>query len=141
MRLSPKRYLTDPSLVVSALGSSPAELLADHSSFGQIFEGLCLRDLAVYAGINDAELLYYRDYNDLEVDAILRRPNGSYAAFEIKLSASMEDVAASTLKKFAARMKSLDVQPPVCMGIITGDGAARQRDDGIIVIPIACLRD
>jgi predicted AAA+ superfamily ATPase len=141
MRMSPKRYLADPSLVVEALDYSVDALLADHSTFGQVFEGLCLRDLQVYAQACGAELLYYRDYNDLEVDAIVMRRDSSYAALEIKLSPAMEDEGARTLKAFAAKMARQNIAPPLFLCVITSGGYAHQRPDGVLVVPITSLKD
>ena len=46
----PKRYLADPSLAAAQLGMGPGALLRDWQTFGLVFENLCMRDLAVYAG-------------------------------------------------------------------------------------------
>jgi predicted AAA+ superfamily ATPase len=141
MRISSKRYLSDPSLVVEALGYSVDALLADHSTFGQVFEGLCLRDLQVYAQACGAELLYYRDYNDLEVDAIVRQRDNSYAALEIKLTPAMEGEGARTLKAFAKKMARQGIVEPLFLCVVTSGGYAHQRPDGVLVVPVTSLKD
>jgi predicted AAA+ superfamily ATPase len=140
MRLSPKRFLVDPSLVVAALGSSIEGLLLDHALFGRVFEGLCLRDLLVYSSLMGAQLYHYHDYNDFEVDAIISLRDGGYAAVEIKLSSTAVDEAARSLTRFAAKIASAGAVPPRRMIVLTGDGYCHQRSDGIAVVPIACLK-
>jgi hypothetical protein len=38
------------------------------------------------------------------------------------------------------KMVAAEAQPPACLAVITGGGIARQRDDGIYVLPINALR-
>ncbi|NEW80645.1 MAG: DUF4143 domain-containing protein, partial [Gelidibacter sp.] len=58
-------------------------------------------ELNVYAKANDASVFHYNDSYGLEVDAIVQKRNGDYAAFEIKLGVGYIDEAAENLKKFA----------------------------------------
>ncbi|MDR3052724.1 MAG: DUF4143 domain-containing protein [Coriobacteriales bacterium] len=140
-RTSPKRYLVDPSLTVAALGASAERLLVDMPTFGQVFEGLCVRDLLVYCSLFDATLHHYHDESGLEVDAIIERRNGDFGAVEIKLNAGHENLAAASLTKFQAKMRSAGARTPSFLLIITGGGLAYQRDDGVFVVPITCLRN
>jgi predicted AAA+ superfamily ATPase len=141
VRVSPKRHLVDPSLVVASLMGSVDSLLADRPTFGMVFEGLCLRDLRIYGEQMDARVLHYHDESGLEVDAIIERRNGSYAVIEIKLSSSQVDGAASSLKGFVRKMRKQGRRLPSLLLVITGGGQAQQREDGIIVAPITSLKD
>lgn len=51
----------------------------DLETFGLYFEALCERDLKIYAETIGARLYHYRE-NDtgIEVDAIIKRPDGIY---------------------------------------------------------------
>jgi predicted AAA+ superfamily ATPase len=140
VRTSPKRYLVDPSLVCAILGVSASKLLTDMPLFGQVFEGLCVRDLQVYAWAMDAVLKHYHDDDGLEVDAIIERRDGSYAAVEIRLATGHEDVAAASLSRFAAKLTAKQARPPEFLMIITGGGIPYRRQDGIVVVPITSLR-
>jgi predicted AAA+ superfamily ATPase len=141
MRTSPKRFLVDPSLTVAALGRSPERLIADPATFGSVFEGLCLRDLRVYADCIGAKVFHYHDNSDLEVDVIIENRDGSYVAVEIKLSPESDDSAAATLTSFAKKMEKQGARPPKAMIALSGGGLAHIRDDGIAVVPIIGLRD
>lgn len=44
-----------------------------------------MRDLSVYTESFGAELKHYRDSSGLEIDVIIKLPNGEYGAVEIKL--------------------------------------------------------
>jgi predicted AAA+ superfamily ATPase len=140
-RMSPKRYLVDPSLAAAALGISAERLMEDLPTFGMIFEGLCMRDLQVYAWLMDARLLHYHDDDGLEVDFIVERRDGSYAAVEVKLNPGHEDIAAASLTRFSSKMQAKGSPPPQTSLIVTGSGLAFTRDDGISVVPITSLRD
>ncbi|GHT78273.1 ATPase [Actinomycetota bacterium] len=140
-RTSPKRYLVDPSLVTAALGASAQRLLSDMPTFGQIFEGLCIRDLLVYSSLFDATIHHYHDEDGVEVDAIVELKSGEYGAIEIKLNAGHENLAAEQLALFKNKMRKKGAELPKFSLIITGGGLAYQRDDGIFVVPITCLRD
>lgn len=85
LRKSPKRHLCDTSLAVAALGLDKEALLKDMKYTGFLFESLATHELNVYAKANDANVFHYNDSYGLEIDAIVQKRNGNYAAFEIKL--------------------------------------------------------
>ena len=140
IRMAPKIILADPSLAIAALGLSCDRLLRDLRTYGFMFENLCLRDISVYAEKIDGSLYHYRDNSNLEVDAIVELPDGSWGAFEIKLGEHQVNAAASSLIRFRDKMVSSGAEPPVCLCVITGGGFGRLRDDGIYVVPINALK-
>ncbi len=104
LRSAPTRHFVDPSLAVAALGTGPERLLRDVRTFGYLFESLVARDLRVYAQATDAALAHYRDSTELEVDAIVERRDGVWAAFEVKLGQADVERAAANLLRLAARV-------------------------------------
>lgn len=86
VRTAPTHHFVDTSIATSALGIKPADLMNDLKSFGFFFEDFAVRDLSVYAESLGAELKHYRDSSGLEVDAIVKLPNGEYGAVEIKIA-------------------------------------------------------
>jgi hypothetical protein len=140
MRQAPKRVFCDPSLAIAALGANRERLLQDLKTFGFMFENLCLRDIAVYAGYYGGRVFHYHDNSELEVDAIVEMPDSAWGAFEIKLGEDQIEKAANTLLRMRDKMVMSGAQPPACLAVITGGGAARLRDDGIYVLPINALR-
>ena len=139
LRRAPKRHFVDPSLAVAALRASPTDLLADLELLGLLFESLVIRDLRVYAQAAEADVLQYRDSRGLEVDAIVRGQNGSWAAFEVKLGTGQIDEAAKTLQRFAAKIDTARTGTPAALAVIVGTGYGYTRDDGIAVVPIGAL--
>ena len=93
----------------------------------------------MYAKANDANVFHYNDSYGLEVDAIVQKRNGNYAAFEIKLGVGYIDEAAKNLKKFAANIDIAKMDLPKSLNIITGTGMSYPRPDGINVISLASL--
>ncbi|MDR0834704.1 MAG: DUF4143 domain-containing protein [Candidatus Symbiothrix sp.] len=139
LRKSPKRHFTDVSLSVAALGADKNTLLENLKFTGFLFESLATHELRVYAQANDASVYYYRDSSGLEVDSIVQKYNGDWAAFEIKLGTGQFDEAAHNLTKLVEVLDKEKVKPPKSLNIITGTGMSYTRADGINVISIASL--
>ena len=143
-----KKEFVDPSIAVAALGITPENLLNDLNTFGFIFENLCFRDIKVYSDSLDAHISYYRDRYDLEADCTLSLGDSRYALFEFKLGDKYIEEGAKHLlnikdliiKKNEANPKQKMRVPDVLM-IITGGEFAYKREDGILVVPIGCLKD
>ena len=139
LRKSPKRHLCDPSLAVAALGLDNESLLKDIKYTGFLFETLATHELNVYAKANDATVFHYNDSYGLEIDAIVQKRNGNYAAFEIKLGVGFIQEAAENLKKFQRNIDTAKMDLPKSLNIITGTGMSYRRPDGINVISLASL--
>jgi predicted AAA+ superfamily ATPase len=137
---SPKRFFTDPSLAVAALGAYPDMYRKDLQAFGGIFEGLCLRDLLIYSEANKAKLYHYRDNSKLEVDAIVEMRDGSWSGFEIKLGGSDIDRGSESLIRLKEKITKAGGKEPSCLCVITGTDITYQKDNGVTVIPITMLR-
>ena len=139
LRKSPKRHLCDPSLAIAALGLDKESLMKDIKYAGCLFESLATHELNVYAKANDATVFHYNDSYGLEVDAVVQKRNGDYAAFEIKLGVGYIDEAAENLKKFQRNIDTANMNLPKSLNIITGTGMTYRRTDGINVISLASL--
>lgn len=139
LRKSPKRHLCDTALAVAALGLNKEALLKDIKYTGFLFESLATHELNVYAKANDAKVFHYNDSYGLEVDAVVQKRNGDYAAFEIKLGVGYIDEAAENLKKFSNNIDTTKMEVPKSLNIITGTGMSYRRPDGINVISLAAL--
>ncbi|MDR1145016.1 MAG: DUF4143 domain-containing protein [Verrucomicrobiales bacterium] len=139
LRATPKRHLADTGLACAALGLSSEKLIADLEYLGLLFESLVIHDLRIYAETMGAKLYHYRDSNGIEADAIVEFRDGNWAAFEIKLGSGAEDAAAKSLIKMAATVDRDKVMAPLALVAITGDGFAHRRNDGVTVVPFACL--
>jgi predicted AAA+ superfamily ATPase len=139
LRKAPKRHFTDPSLAVGALGLSIAKLTADLKYFGFLFESLVIRDLRIYAAAHDAKVYHYRDSRSMEIDAIVEYPDGAWAAFEVKMGFSAQDEAAANLLAFANKIDSEKMGPPAALTVITANGFACRRKDGVNIVPLSVL--
>jgi predicted AAA+ superfamily ATPase len=139
LRKSPKRHFVDPSLAVGALGLSIDKLMADLNYFGLLFESLVIRDLRIYADANGGKVFHYRDSRGLETDAVVEYADGTWGAFEIKLGMGAADDAAKHLLKFAAKIDTEKTKAPAALTVITGNGFAYRRPDGVNVAPLSTL--
>ncbi len=141
LRTSSKIELVDPSIAVASLGLKKADLINDLNFTGFIFENLCYRDLKIYAESIGAELFYYRDNKDFEIDFILRTENGKWGAIEIKLGARQIDEAAENLKKFRTKVNIEKSGEPAFLLVLTGASLSYVRDDGVYVVSIGNLKN
>ncbi|MDR1292706.1 MAG: DUF4143 domain-containing protein [Clostridiales Family XIII bacterium] len=139
LRKAPKRHLADPSLAVGALRLSVDKLTADLNYFGLLFESLVIRDLKIYADAGGGKVFHYRDSRGVEMDAIVEYADGAWGAFEIKLGIGAADDAARNLLKFAAKIDTKKTKAPSALTVVTGNGFAHRRTDGVNVVPIATL--
>jgi hypothetical protein len=116
-------------------------ILKDFKTFGFLFESLCTRDLRVYAQAVDGDIFHYRDKNELEADLILKLRDGRWAAVEVKLGNSQIDEAAANLLKLTSKINTEKMNKPSFLMVITGGNVAYRRADGVLVVPIGCLKD
>lgn len=143
IRSTDTRYFTDSSIATAALGIGPADLINDLETFGLVFETLCMRDLRVYAEALNGNVYHYRDKNGLECDAVVHLRDGSYGLIEIKLGGDkLINQGASTLIDLAEKIDTKKMKKPSFMMVLTATGDyAYRREDGVLVVPIGCLKD
>ena len=143
IRTSFTRYFVDPSIAVAALGIGPKDLINELETFGLLFETMCIRDLRVYADAIGGNVYHYRDKNGLECDAVVHLRNGDYGLVEIKLGGdNLIEEGASSLKELATKIDTTKMKTPSFMMVLIGIGSyAYQREDGVWVVPISCLKD
>lgn len=148
IRAGKKRNLIDPSIAVAALGMSPEYFKKDFKTLGFLFESLCIRDLKIYSSANHSYISYYHDRYGLEADAVLHLNDGRYALIEFKLGESQVEEAANHLlkiedliKKYNEKEKQCPLRLPDLKLIITATQYGYKRADGVLVIPIGCLKD
>jgi predicted AAA+ superfamily ATPase len=144
IRTSDTRYFIDPSIATASLGLGPKDLINDMETFGLIFETLAVRDLRVYAEALDGKVYHYRDKNKLECDAVVHLRNGSYGLIEIKIGgAELIKDGAANLKTLADKIDTTKMKKPSFLMVLTGIGeyAYKRPEDGVLVVPIGCLKD
>lgn len=143
IRTSDTRYFIDPSIATAALGMGPKDLINDMATFGFIFETLAIRDLRVYADALDGKVYHFRDKNNLECDAVIHLRNGSYGLVEVKIGGT-EPIreGAESLKTLSSKIDSTRMKTPSFMMVLTGIGnfAYKRPEDGVLVVPIGCLK-
>jgi hypothetical protein len=143
IRTSDTRYFVDSSIAAATLGLGPDDLVNDLETFGLLFETLCIRDLRVYADAMEGQIYHYRDKDNLECDAVIHLRNGSYGLVEIKLGGDDAiDYAVKTLSALANKIDTTKMKKPSFLMVLTAVGDyAYQREDGVWVVPVGCLKD
>ena len=143
IRTSDTRYYVDPSIATASLGIGPDDLINDLRTFGLFFETLCVRDLRVFADSLDGTVYHYRDNTNLECDTVIHLRNGSYGLIEIKLGG--EDLiseGAANLLKLKDKIDVSRMKAPSFLMVLVGVGRyAYRREDGVLVVPIGCLKN
>jgi uncharacterized protein len=141
IRSSPKRHFVDPSIATASMRINPEGVIADFQYFGFLFEALCTRDIRIYAQANDGDVFHYRDKSGLETDLIIRLRDGRWAAVEVKLGNKQIEEATENLLKLKTKINETKMGEPAFMMVLTGGKYAYRTKDGILIVPIGCLKD
>ena len=141
IRTANTRHFSDPSIAASLLGAGADDLMNDMNTFGLLFENLCIRDIKTYSQTN-SNVYNYHDKDGLEIDAIVHRNNGQWGAIETKLGGeTLINSGAEKLLKLAKKVDIERMQPPAfLMVLVAVSEFAYRRQDGVIVVPIGCLK-
>ncbi len=140
LRKAPKRHFIDPSLAVAALDSTLETVMHHRQYAGLLFESLVVRDLRIYGQANNLDLSHYRDSDGLEVDVIIKHPDGRWIAAEVKLGSEKgikEGIHA--LHRLQNKVDPNRSGTPSRLIIITATGYAYEHPDGISIVPITAL--
>ena len=97
--------------------------------------------MRIYAQANDGEIFHFRNKNGLEADMIVALNDGRWAAVEVKLGNKQIEEAAEHLKQLAQNIDTEKMGQPSFLMVLTGGEFAYQRKDGILVVPISCMKD
>lgn len=141
IRTSDKRQFVDPSIATAVMQADQGSILMDFEYFGFLFESLVTRDLRVYTQMLDGDIFHYRDKDNLEADLIIRLYDGRWAAVEVKLGSKEIDEGAEHLIELSKKVDTSKVGEPAFLMVVTGGQFAYQRNDGVLVVPIGCLKD
>jgi len=143
IRTSDTRYFVDPSIATAALGIGPMDLINDLKLTGLLFENLCVRDLRIYADALNGSVYHYRDKTGLECDAVIHLRNGCYGLVEVKLGGDkLIQEGAQSLLKLADKIDTEKMRKPAFLMVLCGVAPfAYRREDGVFVVPIACLKE
>jgi len=141
IRTSAKRHFVDPSIAAAVMRITPSRLLEDFHYFGFLFESLCTRDLRVYAEAIDGQVFHYRDASGLESDTVVCLNDGRWAPIEVKLGTRAIEEAAEHLLELKVKVDTRKMREPSFLMILTATEFAYRRDDGVLVVPIGCLKD
>ncbi len=142
IRTTSTKHFVDPSIATAILDANPNDLIQDLNTFGLLFENLVIRDLKIYTQSLDGNVYNYRDKSGLEADAVIHLNDGRWGLIEIKLGGeTLINEGALTLTKLKEVIDQDKMNKPAFLAIITAtDSFAYKREDGIYVIPIACLK-
>ena len=95
----------------------------------------------MYAQANDGGIFHYRDKSELECDLVIKLHDGRWAAVEVKLGMKQIDEAAANLIKLSEKVDNEKMNSPSFLMVLTGGKVAYRRPDGVLVVPIGCLRE
>lgn len=142
IRTTSTKHFVDPSIATAILDANPNDLMGDLNTFGLLFENLVLRDLKIYAQSLEGNVYNYRDKSGLETDAVIHLNDGRWGLIEIKLGGEkLINEGALTLKSLQEKIDQVQMKKPEFLAVITAsDSFAYRREDGVYVIPIACLK-
>lgn len=135
---SPKHQLVDPALALRMQRLTARDLLDPRGAHatGPLFESLATLSLRAAATASGYDITHLRtSHGRHEIDLIAESPDGRLVAFEVKLSAYVEDKDVVHLRWFREQLP-YDVADTVIL--FTGQQAYR-RTDGVACVPLALL--
>ncbi|MDR1320713.1 MAG: DUF4143 domain-containing protein [Gracilibacteraceae bacterium] len=141
IRTTAKRHFTDPSIAAAALRATPKRLLSDFNTFGFLFESLCVRDLRIYAESIDGNVYHYRDKSGLEIDAVIWLADGRWGAAEVKMGAGEIEDASKNLLRLKQAIDTEKMNEPSFLMVLTGTEYAFRMKNGVLVVPLGCLKN
>ena len=141
MRTAPKKALVDSSIACASLQCSPKELALDPISFGLLFENLVGRDLKIYANSVGGFLRHYRDRYGLECDQVIHFDNGEYALIQTKLGTKKIKEATEKLIELRDKIRANNKKEPKFLMVVTGSDIAYTTKEGVLIVPVGCLKD
>jgi hypothetical protein len=98
-----------------------------------------IRDLKIYAAAGGGNVFHYRDSRGLEIDAVVEYADGTWGAFEIKLGIGAAAATADNLLTLAHKIDTGKVKAPAALTVLTTNGFAHRRPDGVNVVPLSAL--
>ena len=148
IRSSTKKIFNECALACAILNLGEGALSRDYKTRGLMFECLCGKELSVYAQKYGGTLNYYRDRYGLECDYVIHLEDGRYGLFECKCGEGFIEEGAKHLNRLERNIldhieenPTTTLEKPACKVLITDATYALRREDGVIILPIACLRD
>ncbi|MCD8201553.1 MAG: DUF4143 domain-containing protein, partial [Clostridia bacterium] len=148
--LSGKRNIVDPSLAVCSMGIEKADLRVNFRLLSRLFECLCYRDLKVYTEARCGKIYYYKDRYNLEVDCILSFDHCRYALVDFEMGQNDLEKGMKKLNKLESLIlryneahgyTDTETDIPATKILITGTRYGYRCKDGVLVVPIGCLKD
>lgn len=143
IRSSDTRYFVDPSITAASLDVGPKDFVNDLNTMGFVFESMAVRDLRCYADANEGTVYHYRDSSNLECDVVIHIAGGRYGLIEVKLGGdALINEGAKNLIALANKINTTKMKEPSFLMVLTAVGpCAYRRPDGVLVVPITCLKD
>lgn len=86
-------------------------------------------------------MFHYRDKSGLEADMIVQLHDGRWGAIEVKLGNKQIEQAAENLLKLKDKINTDKMRKPSFLLVLTGGQFAFRRKDGVLVVPIGCLKN
>ena len=65
--------------------------------------------------------------------------DGRWGAIEVKMGQSKVEQAASNLLRLKSRIDEEKMHAPSFLMVLTANGYAMRRNDGVFVVPVTCL--
>ena len=142
VRTSYVHHFFDPAIAAMFLDATPADLLNDFETFGFLFESMVVRDIRSYAQAIGGKVYHYRDKDGLECDIIVHLDDGRWGAIEVKLGSDRGiEEGVRNLLVLRDKVNEQYRNKLSFLAIVVSTNIAYTRQDGIHVIPLACLRE
>ena len=72
---------------------------------------------------------------------IIQLADGRWAPIEVKMGSRQIEEAATNLLKLQSKVNIEKMGPPSFLMVLTAGEFAYRRNDGVLVVPLGCLKD
>jgi uncharacterized protein len=134
---TPKVQFLDSGVLAAVIGCTEERIATDRRLFGPLLETFVYSELLKLATVSDGEysIMHYRDRDQVEVDFVIERADGTVVAVEVKASATIREHDLRGLRRLAAGLGDTLKQ-----GLILYDGSETvPLDDRLIAAPVSSL--
>ncbi|MCD8200606.1 MAG: AAA family ATPase [Clostridia bacterium] len=147
--MSDRHNLADPSLAIYTLGAKRDDLNTDYNLLNRIFKCMCYRDIKVYSEARFGKISHYEDRYGLSVDCILTFNHSKYALIDFEFGQHDIEKCIDSLNRLENAIKKhieeqdegAQIEMPVVKIVLTGTEYGFMGRDGVLVIPVGCLKD
>lgn len=143
LKVKPRYYACDPSLVTAAKGADEHALLSNAELFSRALKTMALRDLLVYASAlkpgHEPRVCYYADSDGLEIDFVALFEDNQWALINVEIGEAQVKDSVKRLERLKKKIRNAEKLGEPLFSAVVLAATDRPRQDpatGTYIFPI-----